>query len=187
MDIYLFQECDDVNRVKNGLGFGSMATHTHGDGLAIAWNNGRFRMVGQGKTEVGMDKPGFAWKPNRYVAWVRLQDRSTGRVFFVANHHGPLHINTGGRTGSTQVASNINNVINRNKRNGDIVILAGDINADRGSETVRSLQSRGYRYRAGDWVDHIFTKDGLSSSSQTDIIHGTGSDHRGVKVRFSSF
>ena len=109
MDIYLFQECPDVRRVRNGLGFSGMADHQFGHGLAVAWNNNRFTMIGQGMQLVAMDRPGFSFEAERFVGWVRLQERSTRKVFFVANHHGPLDINTGGRTGSETVASNIHN------------------------------------------------------------------------------
>ena len=37
-----------------------------------------------------------SFEAERFVGWVRLQERSTRKVFFVANHHGPLDINTGG-------------------------------------------------------------------------------------------
>jgi hypothetical protein len=187
LDIYLFQECDDVNRIKNGLGFSNMQTKQLGSGLAIAWNGSRFTKLNDGLELVGHDNGNHPWSPLRYLAWVRLRDRSNGKIIFVANHHGPLAINTGGKFGPQDVANKIDGVINRAKGSGDIVILGGDMNADASSQTVRSLAGKGYRKRGGDWVDHIFTKSGFTSSSETTIIHGTGSDHRGVKTRFASF
>lgn len=187
LDIYLFQECDDVNRVKNGLGFSNMQTKQLGSGLAIAWNGSRFTKLNHGIELVGHDMITRTWSPDRYLAWVRLRDRSSGKIILVANHHGPLDINTGGKFGPQDVANKIDGVINRAKGSGDLVILGGDMNADAGSQTTRSLTGKGYKRHGGDWVDHIFTQSGFTSSTQTTIIHGSGSDHRGVKTRFASF
>lgn len=187
LDIYLFQECDDVNHVKNRLGFRNMQTKQLGSGLAIAWNGSRFRKLNDGLQWVGHDTTIQSWSPHRYVAWVRLQDRSSGKIILAVNHHGPLNINSGGKFGPQDVANRIDGVINRAKGSKDLVILGGDMNADAASQTTKSLGRKGYRRRGGDWVDHIFTKFGFTSASRTTIIHDTGSDHRGVKTRFSSF
>ena len=187
-DVYLFQECDDVNRVKNGLGFGNMQTKQFGHGLAIAWNAGRFTKLSDGMVWVGRDKEvNPNWSPDRFVTWVRLQERSTRKTILVANHHGPLHIDTGGLHGPEDVASRIDRAISNGRRNGEVVILAGDMNVHANGRTLQSLARRGYTRRAGDWVDHIFTKSGLGSTPQVQIIRDTGSDHRGVKARWSSF
>ena len=42
-------------------------------------------------------------------------------------------------------------------------------------------RAKGYQRHATDWVDHVLTLSGLSSTPQVSTIHGTGSDHRGLK------
>ncbi len=115
-DIYLFQECRDFNHFKNGLGFGSsMGTKQFGSEHAIAWNGNRFRKLDDGYHWVGRDQIVQGWDPNRFLSYVRLQHKATGKTFFVANHHGPLNIDTGGLFGPDSVASKINDTINRFK------------------------------------------------------------------------
>jgi hypothetical protein len=187
LDIYMFQECRDVNRIKNGLGFGSMQVKQFSHDLAIAWNGSRFRKLNDGMAWVGADQVTQSWNPNRYVAWVRLQDRSTSKVILAVSHHGPLSIDTGGKFGMNSVASKIDGAINNARRSGDVVVLAGDFNVHAGRRTLQVLQGRGYKKHASEWVDHILTKSGLTSTPQTTIIRGGGSDHRGIKTRWSSF
>jgi len=183
-DIFLFQECDDVSRVKNGLGYRNMQTFQSSHGLAVAWNGDRFIIRSQGYERVGEDKPGL-WG-ERGVAYVRLEEKSTGKKIIAVSHHGPLPIDTGGQSGGRSVANSIVAVINGKKASGDVVILGGDFNANSGSETIRTIESLGYKRHANDWVDFIFTASGLSSSPQVTIIRGTGSDHRGIKTTWSS-
>lgn len=186
LDIYLFQECEDVNRVKSGLGFSSMSVKQFNNGLAISWDGSRFRKISDGSKWVGRDRDIMSWDPNRYVVWVRLQERSTGKIILAACHHGPLAIDTGGNTGPESVATQIHNALNGAKGSRDVVLLGGDFNAHPNSRTMRSIQAKGYRTHATHWVDHILTKSGLSSSPQKETIQA-GSDHLGVKTRWSSF
>jgi hypothetical protein len=35
-----------------------------------------------------------------------------------------------------------------------------------------------------DWADHLFTSENSFDTTQTTVIDGTGSDHRGLKTVF---
>lgn len=181
-DIMLFQECGSVSRIRDGLGLRN--THNYYDaqhGLAISWNKARFEEISRGFREVGEDRPGL-WG-SRGVAWMRLKDnQSAGRTLWVGSHHGPLPINTGGRTGGSRVAANLLALVADTREAGDAVILAGDFNADTGSSTVAGLKRGGLELRASDWVDHVFTQ--RLGEATTKIIYNTGSDHRGIKLTF---
>lgn len=163
-----------------------MGVKQFGNAHAIAWNESRFRKLDDGIFWVARDQTVSNFSPERFLSYVRLQDRATGKTIFAANHHGPLNIDTGGLHGPDSVASNINNGINGRKRSGDIVILGGDFNAGSGFRTMTALRGKGYRMVASEWVDHILTNN-LNSSSSPSTIDGTGSDHKGVKVRWTSF
>ena len=183
-DIFLFQECKNVNHIRNGLGFPGMETIQGSFELAIMYNGNRFRLLNKGLDVVGEDRADEYWG-RRSVLWARLQDKSSGQVCLVASHHGPLPINTGGKDGPSATASRIAEVLDTRRQNGDKVIIGGDFNADVGSETIRVLKQKGYMFHGSDWVDQILTR-GMGASSSTEIIRGSGSDHRGVKNVWSN-
>lgn len=183
-DIMLFQECDDVSRVVSGLGY----PHDFEGGnraLAVTWDRSRFTKLASGYDAVGEDRPGL-WG-ERGVAWVRLRDNRSGKTIWAGSHHGPLPINTGGLHGGSAVAGNISSVVDRRSEDGDVIVLGGDFNADGNSGTVRELRNLGFTDHVTDWVDHMMTRgSGLGAPAGHEIISGTGSDHRGLKVVWSS-
>lgn len=72
----------------------------------------------------------------------------------------------------------------------DRVVIGCDFNAIPDNETVKVLESMGYKRHAEDWLDYIHVHSrkwfGLRSTPQTTIIRDTGSDHRGIKTIWSS-
>jgi hypothetical protein len=187
-DIMLFQECDDIKRIVDGLGLSPRFQYYKGShAVNIAWDGSRFQNLGQGFEYVGEDKPGLWGK--RGVTWVKLLDRSTSRNVLALSHHGPLPTNTGGIYGGKDVATKLLKVIADQSQPTDVVILGGDFNADAGSETLRTIKAAGFQLIGSDWVDHVLIRaagatDILNNEKKTTIIWGTGSDHQGVKVRF---
>jgi len=186
-DIFLFQECDSVEHIRNGLGYPNMQAYQGGHGVAIMWDSSRFHELDRGWDNVGEDRSeqyyGF-----RGVTWVRLHDNISGKNIFAASHHGPLPINTGGATGGPAVANSITDLINEHKADSDAVILGGDLNAEVASETVLALKSNGLKLHASDWVDHILTSGlSLDHNPEITVLYNTGSDHRGIKATWSSF
>lgn len=182
-DVMMFQECDNVWQVRDRLGLSE--THDVYSGahaVALAWDRRRFSRIAEGANTVGEDKPGL-WG-DRVVSWVMLKESNTQKTYWVGSHHGPLPINTGGSTGSEQVARNIAEVIESSQA--DFVILGGDFNADKNSITVRTLVDlTGMTLHESDWVDHVVSR-GLMGVPETKILRGTGSDHNGIKVTWTS-
>jgi len=126
----------------------------------------------------------------RCLVWARLLDKATNQVVFAASHHGPLPVDTGGKTGGAAVAARINEVITSKMQSGDTVILGGDFNAHNWFTTVTTLRDTyGYNLRKSEWVDHIFTKGAaLDATPQITVIPkgSTGSDHDGLKLTWTN-
>jgi len=184
-DLLFFQECDDVDRIANGLPY-DLSTWGPAHSVAVAWSNSRFTLIARGWENVAEDRYD-QYYGDRCVVWARLQDTVSGLIVFAVSHHGPLPVDTGGATGGAAVASRIHAVISSNKGSGDTVIMGGDFNAHNTFTTVTTLRDTyGYNLRASDWVDQIFTAgSALSATPQINIVSGTGSDHDGVKVTWS--
>jgi len=193
-DIMLFQECQSpVHKELHGLG-GYDVAGGEGDfsGLGLAWRTSMFTKVGgPWKAWVGQDldncccnvhiwKGGKCW--DRFVVSVRLRHQN-GQHVILADHHGILPINSGGKTGHAAAAANLNNAIEQHREAGDAVILGGDFNNIAGqSETIRLLEeSYGFRRHADHWVDNIFSK---GWTSQTDMRNygSCMSDHDSIAV-----
>ena len=186
-DILLFQECDSVTQIKNGLGY-DLSTYSPCHAVAMAWSNSRFTEISKGYEDVGEDRDD-QYYGTRCLVWARLQDKVSNKIVFAGSHHGPLPVNTGGKTGGYSVAQRINEVITKNLQSGDTVILGGDFNAESYFTTVTTLRDTfGYNLRKSDWVDHIFTKNGLDATPQITVIPkgSTGSDHDGLKLVWSN-
>jgi len=182
-DIFLFQECDDVSRIRDGLGYEGMSIIQGNFALAIM-HSSRFTEIDHGTEVVGEDHRN-QYYGERGLLWARLKDSLTGKVIFVATHHGPLPIDSGGRFGGTDVANRIVQAVYMRKGSSDEVIVGGDFNAGVSSETIEQLLEEGFQLHASDWVDHMITIGQSLDNSETDIIHGTGSDHRGIKTTWS--
>merc|ERR1712187_148167 len=96
-----------------------------------------------GKLASGEDK--FAQDFGRFnyrrgAHWARLQERATGNIIFVMNHHGPLPVNSGGVCGGEAAAYNMLSVIKQHSEPGDALMFMVDSNADGGSKTVQTLK-----------------------------------------------
>jgi hypothetical protein len=181
-DIFLFQECDDVARIRDGLGYESMEIIQGHFALALMYDSNRFQLLGNGFNVAGENRYD-QYYGERGVVWARLEEAATGKIFFVASHHGPLPINTGGKFGGEDVANRLLNLVNTHKGDIDEVILGGDFNADVNSKTTNVLMMK-LQLQESDWVDHLFTSVNSFDTTQTTIIDGTGSDHRGLKTVF---
>ena len=152
----------------------------------MAWSNGRFTEISKGWEDVAEDSQA-QYYGTRCIVWARLRDSVSGKVVFAASHHGPLPVDTGGATGGASVARRINEVVYYNSASDDIVIIGGDFNAHNYATTVTTLRDTyGFNLRASDWVDHIFTKNGVYATPTVQILQGTGSDHDGVKLVWSN-
>lgn len=92
-DVIGLQELDPGSRraVKKGLS-DTFAVSRGNNAVQIMWKKGRFDVLAQGSEEVfGLRRvepgvSGTAVGP-KSIQWLQLRDRTTGAVFFVANHH----------------------------------------------------------------------------------------------------
>jgi len=85
----------------------------------------------------------------------------------------------GGRAVVNAIVSAINEAEDR-------VVIGGDFNVSPDYETVKGLESMGYKRHAHDCLDHATGNCLRSTTPKTTIIRDTGSDHRGLKTTWSS-
>jgi len=123
-------------------------------GTIIGFKHDAWSLITRGQQFVAEDKPGPLDFGKRIVLWARFTHRTTGKTVFVANHHGPLPLNTGGLCGCATTASNLLRTIAYNAQPGDAVFLMGDFNADTHSGTIGWLSK--YLRGSFDNIDHIF-------------------------------
>mmetsp|Transcript_147956 Transcript_147956/g.368723 ORF Transcript_147956/g.368723 Transcript_147956/m.368723 type:complete len:389 (-) Transcript_147956:97-1263(-) len=177
-DIMGFQECQDPFRVLTDAGLLPRYTAVQGAaGLCFAYMTASWTALAQGEEFVGEDQPG-QYFGKRSAQWVRLQHKTTGKVVFFVNHHGPLTVNSGGICGGKATAGNLLRLLARSAVHGDSIVLLGDFNADANSETVLELAKRLYKVYAGvsyGGVDNIFSNVKFSQEAQN--LGGGGSDH----------
>jgi len=179
-DIMGFQECDDVQRVLRDAGMSSTHAYvTGGHATAIAYESATWQLLASGKDDVAEDRP-EQYYGRRGAGWARLRHRTSGKVAFVVNHHGPLPVNTGGKCGGQATAYNMLRIIGRNAQAGDMKILLGDLNADRNSATQSALRDHMHRITY-DWVDAIFAS---CPGQSTKNLGNGGSDHDAIEAVF---
>lgn len=149
-------------------------------GTIIGFRNSTWDLIGRGQRFVAEDRKGPMYFGKRIVLWARFAHKATGKTVFVADHHGPLPVSTGGICGGQRTAVNVLTVIAQSAKPGDAVILVGDFNAIRGSETIRALSSR--LHGTFDGIDHIFTNLGPQAIKWQGTLGTGGSDHPAVSV-----
>jgi hypothetical protein len=183
-DLMGFQECDDINRVLNDSGYGCFEGYGN-FAVKQAWNPIRFNFISKGGRQISLDKNKPEGHGKRYGYWVRMKDDTSDNIIFHANLHGPLDVNTGGKNGGKQFSSDIITFIEENSKPTDTIFLTGDFNNDDNSEAIRELKKT-YTLVASDWMDHIFTNGvGINSNTEIKIIRNSGSDHNGLRVKFT--
>jgi len=161
-DLVGLQACRDASMVVIGEELKEKYTALRGPhNLAILYATADWEVLGEGHCEVAVDEA-EQFQGIRSVQWVRLQHQRQGKTVFFMNHQGPTRVNSGGRHGGPATAAGILRVIYDNIEAGDAVILAGDFNAQPGSQTVRELECflprvapQGMQAYSG--VDHFFS------------------------------
>jgi len=183
-DVMGFQECEDVTRVLNEGGMGETYAAVVGPhAIAMAYKKSDWELLGEGSQDVAEDEP-EQYYGKRAVQWMRLRRVADGKVIFFANHHGPLRVNSGGRSGGATTAENIAGVMSSNSQPGDAIVLVGDFNADPSSETIKKLQDMyplAYSGASFNGVDNFFTP--LEVVSTQNLGNG-GSDHDALACEF---
>lgn len=149
-------------------------------GTIISFRKSEWALIARGQHYVAKDKPGPMYYGERIMLWVRLYSLRTGKTLFVANHHGPLPVNTGGVCGGAVTAANLLRVIGSNAQPGDAIILMGDFNADGSSQTIGAVSK--YLHRNFGGIDNIFTNLPQSSVFAPIQVGSGGSDHNAITV-----
>mmetsp|Transcript_103419 Transcript_103419/g.299200 ORF Transcript_103419/g.299200 Transcript_103419/m.299200 type:complete len:623 (-) Transcript_103419:281-2149(-) len=188
-DVMGFQECINGVRVlqDGGLIGNYTLREVHEGGskdVCIAYRTDAWQELSFGHEDVAEDRK-VQYFGNRTAQWVRLRHILTGRTLLFVNHHGPLPISTGGRCGGKAVAHNLLDLMVRVGKPKDLVILVGDFNAVRTSETIRTLEAHMTRIFTGaafNGVDNIFTNAGSSSLILRQNMGSGGSDHDALGV-----
>jgi len=192
LELMVFQECDDVEYVLHaspplrGLYRGLQSDKSTG----IAFKMASFDLLDHGYTLVAEDAEREYWG-QRTLQWARLKHIVSDKIVFLANHHGPLPVNSGGICGGEITALNILRVIQTHGKSGDIIALAGDFNDCPGSATIEHLKRRLNHVFNGvvdGGVDNVFVNiDKYFVLNRTNLGNGFGngaSDHSALSMFF---
>lgn len=192
LELMVFQECNDLEYVLHASpALRGLYKGLHSDkGTGIAFKTADFELLDDGYSLVAEDAKAVYWGL-RTLQWARLKHVVSGMVVFLANHHGPLPINSGGICGGEIVAFNILQLIETHGKAGDVVVLAGDFNACPDSATIEKMKVRlnhVFNGSADGGVDNVFVNiDPGSVINTTNLGNGYGngaSDHSALSIFF---
>jgi hypothetical protein len=177
-DLAGFQECDDPNWIMGDAGMSrNDYDYVRWGSNTLVFHSGRFEKLAAGEDKFAQDFGRFNYQ--RGAHWARLQERETGNIIFVMNHHGPLPVNSGGICGGEATAYNMLSLIKQHSEPGDALLFMGDFNADGGSRTVQTM--KGYMHHVmSDWVDNFFSNCGGDAVKVTKNLGRGGSDHNAL-------
>jgi endonuclease/exonuclease/phosphatase family metal-dependent hydrolase len=154
-----------------------------GGALCTLYDRDRFDFLKSGRATVGRDSWSY-----RYLAYVRLRDRSTGTYVFFVNTHWDHE-----RRDALGHAQNTANAIEAESEPGDAVVVVGDFNQGSTNPVFSRvfedkvglrLEGRGSSHGLIDmiWTNH---QGGSDCESPGDSSGGPGSDHNPVLCDFS--
>eukprot|EP00933_Yihiella_yeosuensis_P056347 TRINITY_DN5547_c1_g1_i1.p1 TRINITY_DN5547_c1_g1~~TRINITY_DN5547_c1_g1_i1.p1 ORF type:complete len:452 (-),score=74.04 TRINITY_DN5547_c1_g1_i1:77-1432(-) len=186
-DVIGFQECDDVGRILRDARLDHTFTPIDGgNAIAMAYRTDTWEALNSGKGHVAEDSR-QQYYGKRAVVWARLRHRSTGKVMFFLNHHGPLPVGTGGKCGGQATAYQILKLLAQKAQKDDLIIVTGDFNAGPGSDTIQALDEKMHRLYTGKTlgdVDHFFSNCAGESFKGGRNLGGGGSDHDALSAEF---
>lgn len=134
------RDCDTC--VMDGVFFDSKA---HIGAVPILYRADRFDLFDSGsvmlsdRTYVGPKGAGPAWMPPKYLNWVKLQERTTGRFFYVMNSHAMASVQAkhgGSNTNQRRLAlyrkhmEGLKSLVAQVKRRQVGVFVLGDLNVN---------------------------------------------------------
>jgi len=173
-DLYGFQECENVDQVMSGASLSGYSTwqgpnKPAGNPAPLAWKSSQFSVIsGPDSVRVASDRWG-----TRYLTWVRLQEKSSGKTIFFGNTHGPL-----GQCGSSTLAANWGNAITNNMESNDVVIVTGDWNCGFGDSALSQVRGILPSHGVKHGIDMILTSVPASGG----VYDGQPSDHPLIKA-----
>eukprot|EP00929_Paragymnodinium_shiwhaense_P047680 TRINITY_DN2417_c0_g3_i1.p1 TRINITY_DN2417_c0_g3~~TRINITY_DN2417_c0_g3_i1.p1 ORF type:complete len:1152 (-),score=360.86 TRINITY_DN2417_c0_g3_i1:427-3882(-) len=184
-DVMGFQECENLTTLMHPMQldkeFGSFYEE---HAICLSYRKDTWDVVDHGVGDVAEDQY-TEWWGNRAAIWARLKHKETGAHLMFVNHHGPLSVNSGGLCGGEHVAHKLLQLIADNGKEGDIIILVGDFNANAASLTVQTLWKHLVLAHNGPsfgGVDNVFTNLPKSAVLETRDLGSGGSDHHAVAV-----
>lgn len=219
-DVIGLQELDPGSRraVKKGLS-DTFAVSKGNNAVQIVWKKGRFDVLAQGSEEVfGLRRvepgvSGTAIGP-KSIQWLQLRDRTTGAVFFVANHHIVPSIDRRGHP-DTRNAKRLNlyrlqmtamlALVDRLKGTGPVMVT-GDFNVAAAADAVirhplfpyaqgaahglysnwRVLGDPGRGTQGARLIDYVWSTTTTADPVAQTILPKHGSDHSPVVVAISN-
>jgi hypothetical protein len=188
-DIFTLSEANkDHGAINALLGFDN---HTIGE-LSIGWRTAKFTVVDKGARQVmvggkrGDGSPGDRRRrgPNRWVAWVVLNERATGKDVLIATHHAIARADTQHKWRRPLRAQGFLGTVNelraaRARHRDAQVILTGDLNTVGAITAFVTLGVREVKTPATfgrNRYDRIYSTDTLTNLT----TFATGSDHKAL-------
>lgn len=188
-DILAFQECQNPYHVLYDAGLDKTYTawRSH-ENTCLAYRKETWEEIGHGTKTVAID--GNVKGQNfgaRTGMWMRLRHKRTNETIFFVNHHGPLPLSSGGQWGAPATAYNLLHLVESNGTKGEVVVMVGDFNSIKTSETITQMGCGIRRILSGTkfgGVDHIFTNLEDSRIISADPVGQGGSDHDALAAVF---
>jgi len=187
-DVIGLQECEDPDRVFKVVGLDRVYSSFLGSkAVCVAYRTDRWELLDNGEDEVAMDMR-TEFYGHRVAQWLRLQDKKNGMTMLFVNHHGPLSVNSGGACGGKSTAHNLLKGMAKRGQPGDLLVLAGDFNANAASQTVQSLWPHllhVYNSPSFGGVDNIFANVPRDAVLEAKDLGSGGSDHHAITATLS--
>jgi len=184
-DVIGLQECEDPDKVFKPVGMDRVYSAFLGSrAVCVAYRTDKWKLLDNGEDEVAMDMR-TEFYGHRVAQWVRLQHITNGMTMLFVNHHGPLSVNSGGTCGGRSTAHNLLKVMAKRGKEGDLLVLAGDFNANAASATVQSLWPHlhhVYNSPSFGGVDNIFANVASDAVLETNDLGSGGSDHHAISA-----
>eukprot|EP00927_Polykrikos_kofoidii_P059594 TRINITY_DN54740_c0_g1_i1.p1 TRINITY_DN54740_c0_g1~~TRINITY_DN54740_c0_g1_i1.p1 ORF type:complete len:581 (-),score=71.04 TRINITY_DN54740_c0_g1_i1:232-1974(-) len=182
-DFMGFQECENYTAVLDPAGLLDQYNAFLGaHALCMAYRNSAWSLLGHGEADVAEDQP-MEYYGTRGTQWMRLRHLQSNATALFLNHHGPLSVNSGGQCGGAATAHHLMKLIVAQGIPGDIVVLAGDFNANAGSLTIQELWKHLvliYNSKSFGGVDNLFSNVERGSVSEAASLGQGGSDHEAI-------
>lgn len=187
-DFMGFQECENIAQVLTPVGLAEdYGMFGGGHAICMAYRKASWTLLEHGQQDVAEDMP-TRYYGSRATQWMRVKHVVTGATAMFLNHHGPLSVNSGGVCGGSATAANLMNVMATHGKQGDLLILVGDFNANAASLTIQGLWPHLTHVFNGDsfgGVDNIFSNLPSSGVAQTADLGSGGSDHTAIAAVLS--
>ncbi len=160
-------------------------------GTPMLFKSSRFTLINSKTVVVSSDNsnPGYG---DRYLSMMRLHDKILGRDVIMANAHGALNVDTGGKAGLPGYVNNIRAALT-DFGGSDITILVGDFNLNlRFMEAPMKAPGEGLNTpftfaastngKGGLELDHIWYRSPIPMKVVNPLNWAIGSDHWALKV-----